>query len=162
MIKTRLFTIDRRDPYDRPGDPFEMFREDGDRPDPAILNGEELAECELLGGITAWFELVADDLMQAGYSGSAIMGTDLYSAYWLFGDFRNVKGAAPWYYGGAPGIENADYLVVPLCPMSLNLRASMLKALDEKGWILHELRRTPLYVLTKPEAPGSVANTVSQ
>lgn len=153
ILKKRLFTVDRRDPFDMPGDPFATFREDANRPDPAYLNGAKLADCELLGGITAWFELAADDLMQAGYAGSAIMGTDLYSAYWMFGDFRNVKGAAPWYYGGAPGVENADYLVVPLCPMSLKLRASMLKALDEQGWVLHELRRTPLYVLVKPEAP---------
>lgn len=155
-LKTRLFTVDRRDPYDTPGDPFATFREDAKRADPAYLNGEELAECELLGGITAWFELAADDLAQAGYTGSAIMGTDLYSAYWMFGDFLTVKGAAPWYYGGAPGIENADYVVVPLCPMSLSHRASMLKALDEQGWVLRELRRTPLYVLVKPEAPNTV------
>ncbi|MGB3315776.1 MAG: hypothetical protein WBB85_15315, partial [Albidovulum sp.] len=128
-LKNRMYTIDRRDPYDTPGDPFATFRVDAKRPDPTYLNGEELAECELVGGITAWFELAVDDLDQAGYAGSAIMGTDLFSAYWMFGDFRTVKGAAPWYYGGAPGIENADYVVVPLCPMSLKLRASMLKAL---------------------------------
>lgn len=149
-LEERLYTVYRQIPFDQPGDPFFVYRDLARRDDPAVLNGEELPDCELSGGITAWFELVVDDLEQAGYGGSAIMGTDLYSAYWMFGDFRTVKGAAPWYYGGAPGIENADYVAIPLCPMSRPLRAAMLKALDEQGWTLKELRRTPLYILVEP------------
>ncbi|MDI3336531.1 hypothetical protein QKW60_08945 [Defluviimonas aestuarii] len=152
-FRERLYTIDRFLPYDLPGDPFEIYREDADRKDPVTLNGETLADCGLESGISAWFELVTDDLEAAGYAGSAVMGTDLYSAYWMFGDFRPVKGAAPWYYGGAPGIENADYVAVPLCPMSQSLRASMLESIDEGGWTLREVRRTPLYILTQPVAP---------
>jgi hypothetical protein len=103
--------------------------------------------------MTAWFEMVTADLEGAGFGGSRLISTDLYSAYWMFGDFRSVKGAAPWYYGGLPGVENADYIVVPLCPMALSLRAQMLRALAEEGWTLRELRRTDLYILIEARKP---------
>ena len=118
-----------------------------------MLNGDTLPECQIEGGISGWFELVDDDLTAAGFAGSSILGTDLYSAYWMFGDFKPVKGAAPWYYGGLSGAENADYVVVPLCPMAFSLRSEMLKAFDEAGWTLREVRRTPLYILMEPIAP---------
>ena len=57
------------------------------------------------------------------------LGTDLFSLYWAFGDFKPVKGAAPWYYGGLSGVENADYLVVPMCPGQAMIRDEMLKNL---------------------------------
>src|SRR5690606_4783811 len=99
----RLYTVNLKEPYDQPGDPFAAFRELAKREDPPVLNGEALPECQIEGGISGWFELVDDDLTEAGFAGSAILGTDLYSAYWMFGDFRPVKGAAPWYYGGLSG-----------------------------------------------------------
>ncbi len=150
---SRLYTANLKRPYDQPGDPFASYREFAKREDVPVLNGEELPECQIEGGISAWFELAADDLTKAGFAGTALMGTDLYSAYWMFGDFKTVKGAAPWYYGGLPGIENADYLVVPLCPMAFSLRSSMLKSLEEEGWTLREVHRSPLYILVEPIAP---------
>lgn len=149
----RLYTVNLKQPYDRPGDPFAAYRTYAKREDPPVLNGESLPECQIEGGISAWFELVDDDLTRAGYAGSAILGTDLYSAYWMFGDFRPVSGAAPWYYGGLPGVENADYIVVPICPMAFTLRSDMLKSFAEGGWTLREVRRTPLYILVEPIAP---------
>lgn len=153
MSRARLYTNHIVLPYDRPGEPFEAYHEYADREGPAMLNGDELADCELTGGFSAWFELVTDDLEAAGYAGSAVMGTDLFSAYWMFGDFRPVKGGAPWYYSGTPGIEYADYVAVPLCPTSLSRRASMLEAINEGGWTLREVRRTALYILTQPVGP---------
>ena len=149
----RLYTINLKQPYDRPGDPYAAFRSYAKREDPPVLNGEALPECQVESGPSGWFELVADDLTQAGYAGSAILGTDLYSAYWMFGDFRPVKGAAPWYYGGLPGARDADYIVVPLCPMAYSQRSEMLKAFAEGGWTLREVRRTALYILVEPIAP---------
>ncbi|MCB2116681.1 MAG: hypothetical protein KDE00_10390 [Rhodobacteraceae bacterium] len=149
----RLYTVNYKRPYDRPEDPFAPWRKYAKREDVPVLNGEELGECQIEGGITTWFEIVTDDLTNAGYAGSAILGTDLYSAYWMFGDFKPVKGAAPWYYGGLPGVENADYIVVPTCPMAFTLRSSMLKSLKEQGWSLREKHRHPLYILLEPVAP---------
>ncbi len=152
-LAQRLYTANTKYPYDGPGEPYAAYREFAKRPDPATLNGEVLPECQLEGGMTAWFELVTADLEQAGYGGSHLIATDLYSAYWMFGDFKSVEGAAPWYYGGLPGVENADYIVVPFCPMALSLRAQMLKALEEGGWVLHEVRRTELYILIEAKKP---------
>lgn len=149
----RLYTANLKRPYDGPGDPYASYREKAKRPEPAMLNGEVLPECQIEGGMAAWFEMVATDLEKAGYGGSRLIGTDLYSAYWMFGSFESVEGAAPWYYGGLPGVENADYIVVPLCPMELGLRAQMLKALDEGGWNLREVRRTELYILVEASKP---------
>ena len=149
----RLYTVNLKRPYDRAEDPFTDYRQYAKREDVPVLNGEELPECQIEGGISAWFELVTDDLSKAGYAGSAILGTDLYSAYWMFGDFKPVKGAAPWYYGGLPGVENADYIVVPTCPMAFSLRSAMLKSLEEQGWTLQEVHRAPLYILERPIAP---------
>ncbi|MGB5835908.1 MAG: hypothetical protein WBH14_02565 [Albidovulum sp.] len=152
-LEARGYTANLTRPYDQPGDPYARYRDIAERPEPALLNGEELPECELGGAMSGWFELVTADLAAAGYAGAALIGTDLYSAYWMYGDFRNVRGGAPWYYSGLPGVSNADYLVIPLCPMSLKLRAEMLAALDEGGWRLKELRRTDLYILVEPQAP---------
>jgi hypothetical protein len=152
-LAQRLYTANAKYPYDGPGEPYAAYHDFAKRPDPATLNGETLPECQLEGGMTAWFELVTADLEKAGFGGSRLIATDLYSAYWMFGDFKSVKGAAPWYYGGLPGVENADYIVVPLCPMALSLRAQMLKALEEGGWVLHEVRRTELYILIEARKP---------
>ncbi len=152
-LAPRLYTANIKLPYDRPGEPYAAYRERAKRPEPAVLNGEKLPECQLEGGMTAWFELVTDDLEKAGYGGSRLIATDLFSAYWMFGDFLSVRGAAPWYYGGVPGVANADYIVVPLCPMQPELRQQMLKALDEEGWALHEVRRTDLYILIQARKP---------
>ncbi|MCB2094568.1 MAG: hypothetical protein H6901_08245 [Rhodobacteraceae bacterium] len=152
-VESRIYRVNITRSEDRPGMIFASYRDRAKREDEAVLNGEELDECLLESGMAAWFEVVTADLEQAGYAGAHLMGTDLFSAYWLFGDFRPVKGAAPWYYGGLSGVENADYLVVPTCPMATNIRSGMLKSLTEGGWALREVRRTPLYILIEPSAP---------
>ncbi len=152
-VAQRLYTANAKIPYDGPGQPYAAYRALAERPEPATLNGEVLPECQFEGGMTPWFELVSADLEKAGYGGSHLIATDLYSAYWMFGDFKSVKGAAPWYYGGLPGVENADYIVVPLCPMSLDLRSEMLTALTDQGWVLQEVRRTDLYILIEARKP---------
>ncbi|MFZ1727399.1 MAG: hypothetical protein WBO29_10475 [Albidovulum sp.] len=152
-VESRIYRVNVTRSEDRPGMIFASYRDRAKREDEAVLNGEVLEECLLESGMAAWFEIVTADLEQAGYGGAHLMGTDLFSAYWLFGDFRPVKGAAPWYYGGLSGVENADYLVVPVCPMATNIRSGMLKSLTEEGWALREVRRTPLYILIEPSAP---------
>ena len=98
----------------------------------------------------AWFETVDRDLEAAGYGGKRLMAADLLSAFWLFGNFPPVEGAAPWYYGELSGIGNADYVVVPMCPSSLLVRGDILKALKEAGYTLTEVRRTKSYILIEP------------
>lgn len=152
-FEPRLYKADLRVADDGPGQAFEAYRKRGQRKDGTMLNGEKLPECEQENGMSAWFETVDADLTKAGYGGKAILGTDLFSLYWAFGDFKTVKGAAPWYYGGLSGVENADYLLVPLCPGQGIIRDQMLKNLNDGGWTLTEVQRTDLYILVKPSAP---------
>jgi hypothetical protein len=153
--EARLYRVDVTEAADLPGGPFESYRKRGKREDIAVLNGETLRDCELAGGMNSWFEVVSKDLEGAGYGGKRILGTDLFSLYWAYGNFKPVKGAAPWYYGGLSGVENTDYLVVPVCPMARPIRAEMLKDLAKSGWTLTEVRRTELYILVQAKAPAS-------
>ncbi len=146
-IESRMYRVDLMTAGDLPGSAFEAYRKKGDRKYLATLNGEKLPECTLASGMNSWFETVAKDLQGAGYGGSRILGTDLFSLYWAFGDFKPVKGAAPWYYGGLSGVENADYVVIPICPMAEQIRSDMVKALSDGSWDVKEVRRTDLYVL---------------
>ncbi len=152
--EVRLYRVDQTKAADRYGSPFQSYRRAAKREDMAWLNGRMLEECELSSGMNAWFEVVSDDLAKAGYAGSHIMGTDLFSLYWAFGDFKPVKGAAPWYYGGLSGVANADYIVIPTCPMAPSIRAGMLRDLNKQGWTLTEVRRTPLYILAQAKMPA--------
>lgn len=146
----RMYGVITTSQGDQPGMPFEVYFDKAEHPDLADLNGEKLPYCEQIGGLVAWFDWVAKDLMAAGYSGKRIMTTDFYSSFWMFGDFEPVPRGAPWYYGGLPGIENADYILVPVCPIGDKLRTLMLSALGEAGYRLTEVRRTPVYILVQP------------
>lgn len=130
--------------------PYARYSENAKWPEPAVLNGEPLPECELTSGYIAFLETTASDLQEAGFGGSGILVTDLLSPLWLYGDFRPLKGAAPWHYDGAPGLEGADHVLVPLCASSKLRRRDILKAITVAGWHLIEERRTPDYVLLKP------------
>lgn len=149
----RLYRVAMTIAGDRPGMPYADYAELADRDEPGVLNGEELADCEISTGMDAWFETAARDLQGAGYGGSSILVADLFSALWLYGDFRPVRGAAPWYYGGVPGLAAADHVLVPLCPTGLSARNAMLEALGTSGFTLTEERRTASYILLKPVAP---------
>jgi len=153
-IGSRLYRVDFTRSGDGPGTDFAAYRPLGKRDkEIASLNGETLPECTMASGMLSWFEVVSADLEKAGYGGKGILGTDLFSFYWMFGDFRPVKGAAPWYYGGLSGLADADYVLVPLCPMAPEIRAGMLKDLAASGRTLHEVRRTGLYILLETKAP---------
>ncbi len=127
------------------------YREMAQREEPTVFNGETLPDCELSLGMSAWFDTIAGDLDGAGLTaGKSIFAADLISSYWLFGDLEPLKGGAPWYYGGLPGIENADYLLVPLCPLTQGWRGKILAKIDQAGLEFTEIRRTQLYVLYQP------------
>lgn len=133
---------------DGEGSAFAAFSSFSDRSrETATLNGETLPYCEMMSGTTAWSETVAADLTAAGYGGKRIVATDVFANFWLYGDFPPVKGAAPWYYDNLSGFENADYILVPLCAVSLRIRADVVNTLNERNIKLTEVRRTPLYLL---------------
>jgi hypothetical protein len=125
--------------------------------DPVVIAGEVLPPCTAQGAYTATYVALARDLEAAGFGGTGIFAADLLSGFWLFGDFRPVKGAAPWYYDGLPGLDDSDYLLVPVCPTTAKVRKFVAKAVAARGVELTEVRRTPLYILYRPQAASPVA-----
>lgn len=150
----RVYKVTMTVPGDAPGSAYAAYAtlgEDKEPQKPVMLNGEALPDCELVTGYDAWFETAAKDLEAAGYAQSGVLIADLFTALWLYGPFKPVEGAAPWYYSGAPGIEAADHVLVPLCPTGRTRRAEIVEAIDTAGYRLVEERRTPTYILLKPE-----------
>lgn len=158
VVRLRAARVDGQIPMDLPGGGLEWFRQIADRPEPTVLQGRTLRQCQLTGGLVAWLSAMAADLEAKGYGGQQIISADLYGGLWLFGDFRPVPGAAPWYYGGLPGIEAADYLLVPDCPVVSEVRHSYVEEIKARGLGLAELERTPLYTLYRIGGRGSVTN----
>jgi hypothetical protein len=153
--KARVYAVNNSVAGDLPGSGYEAYAADAERSDKdkAVLLGETLPVCEQQTGMSALFDAAVKDLDAAGFGGKRILAADLFSLFWLFGDYPPVKGAAPWYYGGLPGIENADYIFVPICPISKNVRATMLKALAESKRQITVVRRTPVYILIEAKVP---------
>jgi hypothetical protein len=144
----RFATSDAVVALDEPGGPMAAYRVFAKRDKLLVeVNGEALRYCELSSGLGAWYQTVAGDLESAGFAGRRLFEADLFNVLWLFGDFPQLLGAAPWYYGGAPGIEDADLVLVPVCAISQSARKGKLDAIAALGVGLREVRRTALYIL---------------
>ncbi|TCP41668.1 hypothetical protein [Rhodovulum marinum] len=126
-------------------------------PEATLLSGEPLENCRLISGLVGWFRAVAQDIDDAGLGGRPVLVADMLSAYWLYGGPAPLPGGAPWYYGGLPGVQGADLVLVPQCATRPDVRDRVLRELDEAGHALAELRRTPDYVLLaiSPSVPDS-------
>lgn len=155
--KERAYSHDELRPAPVDGTGLEAFTALLEPEEPVVMAGEVLPDCSAIGAYTALYATMARDLEAAGFGGTGIIAADLLSGFWLFGDFPPVSGAAPWYYDGLPGLEDADYLIVPLCPTAPKVRDFMAKALAEREIGLTEVRRTPLYILYSPQAANPVA-----
>ncbi|QFU07398.1 hypothetical protein PARPLA_01079 [Rhodobacteraceae bacterium THAF1] len=133
---------------------FAEYEALGDREEePGAINGEALPRCGVQLGTIAYFEGLAQDLQTAGYGDARILVADLLSALWMFGDgFPPLPGAAPWRYGGAPGLPAAEYVLVPLCAINEAARTGILTAIDEAGVSLTEVHRTNAYILLEKDA----------
>ena len=147
----RVRRIDGRIALDGPESAYAAYLEPQAREKIADFKGETFDFCTTEIGLTSVLDMTARDLEAAGYGGTGarIFAADLLSSYWLFGDFEPIIGAAPWYYGGLPGYENVDYVVVPLCPIAHSVQADILDELEASGAAeeLVEVRRTPVYIL---------------
>jgi len=96
--------------------------------------------------------VLAEDFQKTGLlNGKHLFVADMFLSFWLYGDIAPLPQGAPWYYGGLSGFENANYLMVPLCPDEEKVRRKILQEIQEittRGDIsLKEIRRTQLYIL---------------
>jgi hypothetical protein len=149
--KLRNARTDARIPLPTAGTGLDAYAEAAGRDKPTVFMGETLPQCELSLGLSAWFDVIVRDLETAGLAkGKRLFAADLFSSHWLFGSLVPLKNGAPWYYGGLPGIKSADYLLIPLCPVTPDIRGQILTAIEKAGLKFKEIRRTPLYILYVP------------
>jgi len=153
-VGLRVLRVDARVALDGPGSGLEAYREDADRDPPSEFRGEVFPYCSVELGLPSVFDAIVRDLEEAGLAeGKRIFAADLFSSHWLFGAPEPLVGGAPWYYGGLPGYDSADYLLIPLCPVTQDVQADILTLIEERGTEgLTEIRRTPLYVLYQKDA----------
>ncbi|MDJ1006947.1 MAG: hypothetical protein QNJ13_03905 [Paracoccaceae bacterium] len=144
----RAYQLDGVAPLDRFGIPIAAYDAFIERPEPVVFQGETLPACELAGGLPAMVDAIASDLTAAGFAdGRRFFVADLFSVQWLYNSAEPLIGGAPWYYGGLPGWESADFLVVPVCPAIRRVRSDILSLVEEMDAGLEEVRRTPFYIL---------------
>ncbi|MCF2869777.1 hypothetical protein L0664_01740 [Octadecabacter sp. G9-8] len=117
--------------------------------DPVVeFRGEIYPPCGIELGLARYIDTMVRDLETAGYAdGTSVFVADLFSSHWMFGSFEPMDGGAPWYYGGLPGLRDADYVLVPFCPMSTLVQTKVFEIMDEAEVPLSEIRRTGLYIL---------------
>ncbi|GGD39743.1 hypothetical protein [Sinisalibacter lacisalsi] len=146
--RVRALRVDARQALDGPGSPFAAYFDASLRPTRTEWNGETWPDCMVENGLIAWHEAIAADLLASGLAeGKTAFAADVLSGFWIFGAFEPLPGASPWYYGGLPGFEAADYLIVPRCPVSTKVRGLVFDAVDAAGTSLTEVRRNDMYVL---------------
>lgn len=105
-----------------------------------VALGKEEGHCTLAGGAVAHMRLMAQGLEDAGLGGEPAYVAGLFNTLWLFGDFVPLKGGAPWYYGGLPGIESARLLVLPECSFKPEFKEHVIQKIARRGIVL-----TPVY-----------------
>ncbi|QHQ37223.1 hypothetical protein [Algicella marina] len=126
-----------------------------DGPKVTMLNGEVLPDCAVETGLVGVHRQMALQLGAVEEAvGKVVLDADLLDSLWLFGPFERMAGGAPWYYGGTPGFDGADYVLVPLCPLSESGRRVKLEEISELGWELEEVLRTDLFILTRRVRTG--------
>lgn len=163
VIPGRMLKMEARTPYrpagfalpELPDTPEADEAAGGDAAAPApetALLGETLPECSLSNGLLTMLRLTSADLVAAGYGGRRIFNTDLVQPYPLLGPFPRLRGGAPWYYAGTPGLAAAELVLVPLCPLSPEARHDGLAAIAATGRQLTEIRRTALYIMLEISA----------
>jgi len=131
------------------GQGLEAYEAGAKRDAPPTWQGETFPYCTIELGMVAWYEAMSKSLAEGGFADgqSSIFTADLFSPFWLYGDFEPAHGAAPWYYGGLKGLEGADYILVPTCPVGPQVQALILEEMSLAGVQATEVQRTDLYIL---------------
>lgn len=101
---------------------------------PTTFAGRSFPPCNTIAALVAQMTMRRDSLSALPQVASgAYLTADLINPGWMFTGGRPLPGGAPWYYGGAKGLDRADWLVVPQCPISPLARAQMLARLEAAG-----------------------------
>jgi len=119
--------------------------------EPDKLFGQPLKSCRLQMGLVGVLHQMARDLGNIpGTSGKTVFTADTFSNLWLFGSTEPLLGGAPWYYGGDAGMSKADFILVPLCPVTPRARTLVLQEINARNDLkLEEVMRNDLFVLLR-------------
>lgn len=113
-----------------------------------LFQGQALPWCEKETGLVETLKASAESLSaMVDVRGKTAMHADWLNALWLWSDLDPLPGGMPWYYGGVAGIAQADYLVVPLCPMGHGVRAMVLREIEAAGLGFAEVGRNALVIV---------------
>ncbi|MCB1338983.1 MAG: hypothetical protein KDK10_16535 [Maritimibacter sp.] len=146
--RLRAQRVDAKIALDTEGAPYFAYADPELRDDAVEFAGETWPACSVELGMVAWFTAISDDLEASGLTeGHTVFTADILSSFWLYGAYAPLPGASPWYYGGLPGWDAAEFLLVPRCPLSTKVRKLILDAVAEEGSALTEVRRNEMYVL---------------
>jgi hypothetical protein len=118
--------------------------------EPVQFLGEDLPRCTTYAGDAAVHAYMADQLKQPpfGYAQDAqFFVADVATVIWMEGGFAPLKNGAPWYYSGTPGVEHADAIVIPLCPVSTASQRASLAALESAGLVLGKAIRDEVMIV---------------
>lgn len=138
--KDRAFTMTQQIHADSAPGPWAGYADAAGRTATPQLNGVSFPHCEWLAGTRGYFDTHSEALVAGGIpTGSRIFVGDVLSSIWLYGPFEPVSGAAPWYYGGLTGLEQADYLMVPKCAIMENARKVILRELGAQSAVSLDL-----------------------
>lgn len=121
-----------------------------EQPDPVTFLGETLPHCVLQMGDLAVNRYMADRLKEPPFNfppDSQFFVADVASEIWVSGGFAPLKGGAPWYYSGTPGIENADAIIVPVCAFAPDVQQTALEAIEAAGLTLRPAIRDDLMLV---------------
>ena len=131
--------------------------------EPMQFLGEALSYCSIFAGDSVLDHYMADRLKEEPFNFEA--GTQFYvadgtSTIWMQGGFQPLKGGAPWYYSGTPGLENADALIVPRCPIQVKSQRVMLAAIEETDTVFGDPISDDVmtvYPIVRTSAAGTTA-----
>lgn len=147
--KDRMYALEELNFPSYPDEIFAANAPSGMRGEPDALFGQPLAICKQSLGHVGLLQYMARDIdANVDVTGQTIFVADTFSNLWLFGKSMPLAGGAPWYYGGDAGLLKADFLLVPLCPVTATARTAILKELASNNSLnFSEVRRTGVYIL---------------
>ncbi|MEM1236099.1 MAG: hypothetical protein AAGI10_03945 [Pseudomonadota bacterium] len=136
------------------GDPYRYFGTEEEVAEPVVFQGQVLNDCQT-EPIVSYYGSITQDLRDRGLAqGAGIFSMDILNPYWLYGDHRPLEGGTPWYYSGLPGLDDAEFVLLPACPIRTKSRDLIVEAMGDIE--LREVVRTPMYTLY--EKPQSADN----
>jgi len=147
LFNIRVFRMDQRMAAPVNVEGGEAFSELAKRKKPSEWQGQVWPYCTTDVGFPNWYRTIASQLEDGGFGSAKILMADILSPLSIFGQFPALQRGAPWYYGNLVGLPDADYVLVPFCPIADETRAAILKEMAEISVPTEEAQRTDLYVL---------------